>query len=59
MFCRTEEEADEVWQRYSSGELEKELKQQFGAMYLPFGPVDATIKIYDYDECKRSFQFAG
>lgn len=59
MFCRTVEEADEIWQRYQSGELEKEIRELFSGMYLPFGPMDITVKIYDYEECKRNFQFAG
>jgi len=59
MFCRTIEEAEEVWQRYQSGDLEKEIRELFSGMYLPFGPVVTTIKIYDYEECKRNFQFAG
>lgn len=59
MFCRTVAEATEVWERYQSGELEKELTEQFKKVYFPFGPVDVSIKIYDYEECKRNFQFAG
>ena len=59
MFCRVPEEADEVWKRYNSGELERELREEVRAMYMPFGPVEPTVKIYDYDECKRNFQFSG
>ena len=59
MFCRTVEEAEEVWQRYNSGSLECEIRKMFEGLYLPFGPVETTIKIYDYEECKRNFQFAG
>jgi hypothetical protein len=59
LFVRTPEEADELWQRYQNGELEKEIRAAYSDLYLPFGPVDITLKVYDYEECKRCFQFAG
>lgn len=58
-FVRTVDEAEEVYKRFQSGELEKEIQQDFSRMYLPYGPVNVSVKVYDYEECKRNFNFSG
>lgn len=59
VYCRSMEELDEIWARYQSGKLQDELQVYFEQLHLPFGPVSVDVKIYNYEECKRKFRFAG
>lgn len=59
VYCRSMEELDEIWARYQSGKLQDELQLYFDQLHLPFGPVSVDVKIYNYEECKRKFRFAG
>ena len=52
-------EAEEIWDKYNDGRLEVELNEYFGKFYFPLGPLTATVKIYDFEECKKKFQFSG
>jgi hypothetical protein len=58
-FARSVEEAEEIYERFKSGQLEEEIRADFSRMYLPFGPLNVGVKVYDYEECKRNFQFSG
>lgn len=59
VYCRSLEELEEIWSHYQQGVLQEELQVYFNQMYLPLGPISVDVKIYDYEECKRKFRFAG
>jgi len=59
VYCRSMEELEEIWTRYESGKLQDELQLYFEDLHLPLGSVSVDVKIYNYEECKRKFRFAG